>query len=163
MTKTLRFYARLLVVAVLILIVYWNWNTRLRFYFAPDKDSHYQCTHQEPYPKQNDIHPVTKQGHLKYPPVSINHPSPVSNVWTHVSDSTLAYRVAHYDSRTISWGGPVIIALLLHDEYVDARKPDLYAKVVSSDGIETCLGTKGSWKTILKPKEAREHVKGFIV
>ena len=163
MAKTLRFYAGLVVVTVLILfVVYWNWNTRLRFYFAPDRDSHYQCTHQEPYPTQNDKHSVAKQGHFQFPPVSINHPSPVSSVWTRVSDSTLAYRVAHYDSRTISWGGPVLIALLLHDEHM-ADKPDLYAKIVYQGGIETCLETKGSWKNIRKPKDAREHVEGYIV
>ena len=108
-------------------------------------------------PSDNSI-PLTANG--KYPPLSNRHPDnsidpqPQDVLWTHITNGTMAYRIAHYDDRNISYGGPVLITLVLFDVRLESSRPSLVAKVVYANGTELCLSkVKGVYTKLRRPKK----------
>lgn len=108
-------------------------------------------------------------GQRKYPLLTNQHqshslkPLPVDQLWTFVAPSTLAYRIAHFDGRSLAFGGPSVLALVLFDTRISKEFPKLNAKVIYSNETEVII-KGGHFFRLRKPKDdefVHSHVVSF--
>lgn len=88
----------------------------------------------------------------RYPHISPNHSSSVEHLWTYLDNHTQAWRTAHYDDRILSFGGPTVVIIVIHD-YRYTPVPQLYCTFVYSNGIEICMKEPAKFNKIGKFKE----------
>ncbi len=99
---------------------------------------------------------------VDYPPITTKYPTTIDDVWIHIAN-TYTRRVAHYDNRTISWGGPVLFTLTAIDPRINPEKLMFYGKIIYSNGSTTCLSdAPGVWIKIhdqWRPGEVIDYYK----
>ena len=122
-------------------------------------------------PNDNQPQKLPNETH-KYKPISNNlynssnqlyqfispvHPSPLKDRWTHVAPHTQAWRTAHYDNRSWSFGGPSVMTIVIHDETYK-QLPKLFCNVVYSNGKKICLKDSPKWHKFGKYKEKQNEI-----
>ena len=107
---------------------------------------------------------MTQKKNTDFPPITTRYPSSVNEIWARVAVNSHTRRVAFFDSRNYTWGGPVLLTLTSYDPRQDKRKHEFYAKVVYSNRTEICLPSPGNWsklRTVVRP--LTEHVVSWFV
>ena len=143
----------LLVTVVTVLLVVLKY--RLVSWVNASREHKYNSSMNFPHIYTDHLPPIVNLTIVenKCPPIDMLYPTPTDKLWTYVTGNTFARRSAHYDDRKSLFEQPVLLAFVFRDEALEKGPlPDVYAKVVYSNGVEKCLSQKAVWEVRSKSK-----------